>query len=222
MNFYWFVFGCVIGSFLNVFVSRSLNKTNFISGRSHCDNCQKNLKWYELIPMISYIIQFGKCRNCLTNIPNYVFIFELTMGVAFLEFRPCNIINILLLIFIIILQIISTFDLLTFQFSSYWLLPLLIIALIVTNLSLLKLLTIFIIYFILLALNRRYSMLGNGDIDLMILILIVFGFTAIIHVTLIASLLALFFAIFKKQKIIPFLPFLYFGTLIVNSGGLIA
>ena len=56
--------GLFIGSFLNVLVDRLPNGEDVISGRSHCDFCKKNLAWYELIPVVSFVLQGGKCRNC--------------------------------------------------------------------------------------------------------------------------------------------------------------
>lgn len=56
--------GLFIGSFLNVLIDRLPKGQNVLWGRSHCDYCKRNLRWYELIPVISFIIQGGKCRRC--------------------------------------------------------------------------------------------------------------------------------------------------------------
>jgi prepilin signal peptidase PulO-like enzyme (type II secretory pathway) len=64
-----FIFGAVLGSFLNVLATR-YNPNKFIldpaviGGRSHCDNCGKTLRAYELIPIISFVLQRGRCRSC--------------------------------------------------------------------------------------------------------------------------------------------------------------
>lgn len=60
----FFIFGLFIGSFLNTLAIRLINEEKFIFGRSRCLICQKVLKWYELIPLISFFLQKGKCRNC--------------------------------------------------------------------------------------------------------------------------------------------------------------
>ena len=52
-----FIFGSVMGSFLNVVAVRLSNNESILWPRSHCHNCQHRLKWYELIPILSYIIQ---------------------------------------------------------------------------------------------------------------------------------------------------------------------
>lgn len=67
--FFLFIFGLAIGSFSNVISLRyepgqRLLDLKIIGGRSRCSHCQKILRWYELIPLLSFIIQFGKCRNC--------------------------------------------------------------------------------------------------------------------------------------------------------------
>ncbi len=57
------LFGLIVGSFLNVVVLRE-GSTEGLGGRSHCVGCKKTLQWYELIPVASFLIQRGKCRNC--------------------------------------------------------------------------------------------------------------------------------------------------------------
>ncbi|HVM76660.1 MAG TPA: prepilin peptidase [Candidatus Paceibacterota bacterium] len=64
-----FVFGLVIGSFLNVVSMRYredqiVGDPRVIGGRSHCPHCGKTLHWYELVPVASFIIQRGRCRGC--------------------------------------------------------------------------------------------------------------------------------------------------------------
>lgn len=59
-----FLFGVCIGSFVNVLIDRLPNAENVFVGRSHCDFCKKPLRWYELIPLISFLLQGGRCRRC--------------------------------------------------------------------------------------------------------------------------------------------------------------
>jgi prepilin signal peptidase PulO-like enzyme (type II secretory pathway) len=87
-----FIFGLAIGSFLNVLVTR-YNPDKFlltkktIGGRSICPKCKHELSWYELIPLISFAIQGGKCRNCKTKISWLYPLGELTTGLI-LAFVP--------------------------------------------------------------------------------------------------------------------------------------
>jgi leader peptidase (prepilin peptidase) / N-methyltransferase len=58
------LFGLVIGSFCNVLIDRLPKGETVLWGRSHCDHCKKTLRWFELIPVISFILQGGVCRRC--------------------------------------------------------------------------------------------------------------------------------------------------------------
>jgi prepilin signal peptidase PulO-like enzyme (type II secretory pathway) len=59
-----FILGLGIGSFLNVVLFRMTTEKKFWNGRSECMSCHHKLDWYELIPVLSYLIQRGRCRNC--------------------------------------------------------------------------------------------------------------------------------------------------------------
>lgn len=61
---YIFIIGAVFGSFMHAYVTRLLKGESIIKPGSHCTNCNHHLKWYENIPLVSYIIQGGKCRKC--------------------------------------------------------------------------------------------------------------------------------------------------------------
>ncbi|MEK7673739.1 MAG: prepilin peptidase [Patescibacteria group bacterium] len=64
----FFIFGLFLGSFLNNVALRLENDESFIFSRSKCPKCKKKLKWYNLIPLLSYIIQLGKCSSCREKI----------------------------------------------------------------------------------------------------------------------------------------------------------
>lgn len=73
------LFGCIIGSFLNVCILRIPNKENFITGRSYCPACHTVLKPYDMIPILSYLFLKGRCRTCKSPIsPQYPLIELLT------------------------------------------------------------------------------------------------------------------------------------------------
>lgn len=63
-----FLYGIVLGSFLNVLIYRIPNKENFTTERSHCMTCGAKIKWYDLIPVFSYIFLRGRCRSCKSHI----------------------------------------------------------------------------------------------------------------------------------------------------------
>ena len=59
-----FLFGTIIGSFLNVVIDRADTKESPLKGGSYCPYCQKPLKWWELIPVLSFLFLKGKCSSC--------------------------------------------------------------------------------------------------------------------------------------------------------------
>ena len=78
-----FIFGAIIGSFLNVVILR-LGTGVGINGYSFCFSCRKELKWYELIPILSFFLQRGRCRKCYSKISWQYPIVEMLTGLVFL------------------------------------------------------------------------------------------------------------------------------------------
>ena len=62
------VFGLLVGSFLNVCILRIPAGESIILGASHCPKCQRKLRPYELIPVLSWLVQKGRCRGCKVTI----------------------------------------------------------------------------------------------------------------------------------------------------------
>jgi len=84
-----FLLGLVIGSFLNVIGSRyraggGLFNRGVIGGRSRCPNCREQLSWYELLPLVSFFWQRGRCRHCQKLISFQYPIIEILSGLALL------------------------------------------------------------------------------------------------------------------------------------------
>ncbi|TCS32836.1 leader peptidase (prepilin peptidase)/N-methyltransferase [Acetobacter aceti NBRC 14818] len=73
-----FVIAPFIGSFLGVLVRRIPRGESFAIGRSHCEDCQTVLKPHEMIPVLSYLLQKGKCRTCGSRIDPHHLRIELT------------------------------------------------------------------------------------------------------------------------------------------------
>lgn len=78
-----FLYGIVIGSFLNVCIYRLPEKENIVKVRSHCMNCGYQLKWYDLVPLFSYLFLGGKCRKCKQKISVQYPAVELLNGVMY-------------------------------------------------------------------------------------------------------------------------------------------
>jgi len=79
-----FIFGTIVGSFLNVVIYRYNTGATLVRGRSMCLACGKALRWYELVPLASFLIQRGKCRNCKSKISWQYPAVEATTGLLFL------------------------------------------------------------------------------------------------------------------------------------------
>lgn len=82
MSVILFVFGLIFGSFLNVVGSRYGSGVGIL-GRSFCPYCGKKLLWYELIPLLSYLLQRGRCRACKSKIGVIYPSIEIFTGVLF-------------------------------------------------------------------------------------------------------------------------------------------
>lgn len=79
----FFIFGAIVGSFLNVVAYRFKTGKKFIYGRSFCMSCGKSLRWYELIPIFSFLFLRGRCSRCKSRIsPQYLFV-EIATGLLF-------------------------------------------------------------------------------------------------------------------------------------------
>src|SRR5690242_15022888 len=76
------IFGLIVGSFLNVVVWR-LPRHEKLTGRSHCPHCHRQLRAFELVPVLSYVALRGRCASCRGRIsPRYALI-ELATGALF-------------------------------------------------------------------------------------------------------------------------------------------
>lgn len=77
-----FILGAIIGSFLNVVILRYSQKS--LNGRSTCPACGQKLRWFELIPIFSFLFLRGKCRNCQQKISWQYPLVEISTGLIFL------------------------------------------------------------------------------------------------------------------------------------------
>lgn len=79
-----FIFGSVIGSFLNVVIYRTPLHMSIVNGPSHCFSCGERIKPYDLVPIFSWIFLGGKCRKCKAPISARYTVVEALTGIMFL------------------------------------------------------------------------------------------------------------------------------------------
>lgn len=78
-----FIFGLVVGSFLNVLILRFNTGESAVKGKSKCFHCGIYLRWYELIPVLSFLIQKGRCRSCSAKISSQYILVEVLTAFVF-------------------------------------------------------------------------------------------------------------------------------------------
>jgi len=189
------VFGLIIGSFLNCLAWRLYKKESMI-GRSYCDSCNKQIAWYENIPVLSFLFLGGRCRHCKKAIAWHYPLVEAITGLLFIlgaiqaNFEPLVVVRnwfvlaILVLVFImdarwyIILDKVSLPSILIILGLNLWLgfsfSGLLISA------------TIGAGFFLIQFLVSRGHWIGGGDIRLGLLLGVALSWTNVLVAILIA------------------------------------
>jgi prepilin signal peptidase PulO-like enzyme (type II secretory pathway) len=87
---YFFIFGALIGSYLNVLILRLPKAEDTVTKRSHCTACGYQIKWYENIPIMSYLMLKGRCSECGTKISWQYPIVEIVTGILAVYLMPQN------------------------------------------------------------------------------------------------------------------------------------
>lgn len=230
----FFILGAIMGSFYHVVATRLSNDESIVFPGSHCPRCNHPLKWYENIPIISYIILQGRCSKCHSKIPISYFIVELMTGLIFAVCYHSFGFSINLLV-----ALVFTSSLITIIISDIEYMIILDEVLVVGTLAII-LIYIFgsgletaahHIYSGLGSFIAMYSLkiigdkmfkkesLGGGDIKLMFLSGLVLGFPmticTIFLATFIAFPVAIIILLSSKENIIPFGPFLSMAAIII-------
>ena len=105
-----FILGLIVGSFVNVVICRLPRSQSVVKGRSKCPDCGKRLAWYDLIPIVSFLVLKRRCRNCKVPISWTYPLIELYSGLVFLVsyqlFSPDGLVNWLFIVFVLELFLI--------------------------------------------------------------------------------------------------------------------
>lgn len=225
----FFVFGITFGSFFNVVGLRVPKKEPFHNDRSYCPHCNEQLRFYELIPIISYVIQGGKCRHCKQRISPIYPVIEFATGVLFVVAYlhigwTFELITALLLSSLLMIVFVSdiTYMLIPNKVLLFFL-PFFIIMRIISPLepwynSILGGIVGFVLLAIIIIVSK--GGMGAGDMKLFGLLGIVLGFGNVLLTFLLAALLgAIVGGIFmllrrvEKKQPIPFGPFIVIAAL---------
>lgn len=113
-----FLYGIIIGSFLNVCIYRIPKKENIVTTRSHCMSCGYQLRWYDLIPLFSWLALGGRCRKCKAKISVQYPLIEALNGVLYLIVFLCYGVSIETLLYCLMasaLLALSVIDFRTFE-----------------------------------------------------------------------------------------------------------
>ena len=212
-----FLLGLAVGSFLNVVICRLENKEPIIFGRSHCPKCGAVLKWFDLIPLLSFLLQRGRCRYCHKKISFQYPMVEIFTGAIFLlifNFQ-FSIFNLLIACFLII---IFVYDLKHYIIPDKVIFPAILLAL-VFNWSNILSAVLASGFFLSLVLVSKGKWLGLGDVKLAALMGLILGWPNILLALFLSflsgaivglGLIALGRKSIKSQ--IPFGPFLSGAT----------
>lgn len=232
--------GLVFGSFFNVVGYRVPNNMSIAFPSSHCPNCNHKLKFYELIPVISYIFLGGKCKSCKKRISIFYPFFELLTGILFLL---SYIVFGFTVEFFISITFISTLIIISISDFKYYIIPdevliigtILIVAEFIIN-CFINNVSIFngllfpllngagafsILYLFKVVGDHSFKKesLGGGDIKLMFFMGLVLGFDMSLVTVFIAAFIALPFSVITLIKndnnIIPFGPYLSLSAVII-------
>jgi leader peptidase (prepilin peptidase) / N-methyltransferase len=237
------LFGLFIGSFLNVLIDRLPREENPFVGRSHCDYCNHKLAWFDLVPLVSFLMLQGKCRYCKKFIGWKYPLIETTTALLFVTtfiFLPYRLlpypIGSVQYLFseLYYLFIVSSLLVIFFCDLFYGIIPDAIIIpasvgsflyIVFTSFFslpyfLLSGLGAFFFFFLLFAITKGKGM-GFGDVKFAFLMGLILGwpniFFSIYIAFLTGAIVASILIVWKKKKFfgttIPFGPFLVFGTL---------
>ncbi len=233
-----FLFGIVIGSFSNVLICRLPVKENIVTHRSHCMSCGEKIQWYDLVPLVSYMILRGKCRHCGAKISiQYPFV-EFLNGAGYVlifAVHGWNLSSILYSLLFTLLIVISVIDFRTYEIPVGLNISIGVLAVMQTILDYPDLLVTHVVGFfavsfcmlVVLWAGRfivKKDAFGGGDIKLMAAAGLMIGWKNIIFAFLLGCILGavlhlIMMRLLDKGKMLAFGPYLSMGIMIAALWG---
>ena len=110
-----FLYGIVIGSFLNVCIYRIPKKEDIVKVRSHCMSCGYKLEWYDLVPLFSYLFLRGRCRKCKTKLSVQYPLIEAANGILYVIIVLINGANVDSLLYCLLASALLTLSVIDFR-----------------------------------------------------------------------------------------------------------
>ncbi|HHD81667.1 MAG TPA: prepilin peptidase [Campylobacterales bacterium] len=217
-----FIFGILIGSFLNVVIYRIPKGESIVFPASKCQSCQTPLKWYHNIPIFSWLFLKGKCGFCSEPIAKQYPLIELATGIIALSlFYKLGLVWQLPIVFAVfsLLLALVMIDLKYMEIPDN--LNLLALALAVVTPTFLTdiqnaLLAVggmtLLRYYLSFFLNKEA--MGEGDIIVAGTMGALLGFPGFLYALFIAAIVALIPSLLAKDTQVPFVPFLIIGTFV--------
>ena len=225
----FFVSGAIFGSFFNVCIYRLPQDISIITPGSFCPACGHKIRWYDNIPIISWIFLFGRCRDCKEWISIRYIIIEILTGSLFLFLLwSCGLNKELFiwLFFFSLLLVISVIDIETFFVLDKITYPGIIVGAILFWKSIDHIIGMLLgggIIFLLVKLSPKLlgkEGMGEGDIEVALLLGIFLGWKLILSTLLISSILGVAIGggiLLLTKRIgshIPYVPYLAAGGFI--------
>jgi leader peptidase (prepilin peptidase) / N-methyltransferase len=230
-----FIYGLILGSFYNVVGLRIPFKESIVKPRSACPKCKHTLTPLELIPVLSYLIQGGKCRKCKSRISPLYPIMELLTGILFVIVPLAlgwtneiwvgwTLVSLFIIITVSDIKYMLIPDKILLFFAGIFLVERIFIPLSPWWDSLLGAAVGFSLLLLISIVSK--GGMGGGDIKLYALIGFVLGTKLVLMSLFISTLLGALIGIigimigaFERKKPIPFGPFIAVGTLIAYFYG---
>ena len=228
-----FLFGIVIGSFLNVCIYRIPKKEDIVKINSHCMTCNYKLKWYDLVPIFSYIFLGGRCRKCKTKLSIQYPLIEGLNGILYVLVVAVNGVTMESLLYCLMfsaLVTLSVIDFRTYEIPfgiNLFILTLGLVRLALDYRNFLDYLIGFISvsgFLYLLFLLTKGRGIGGGDIKLMAVAGLLIGWQNIIIALFVGCILGSIIhislmIILKKERMLAFGPYLSLGIFLAMLYG---